>query len=477
MLPHNNLRDQEAYLKRKFSEYHAFFHKHRRFPKFYPIASIAAWIIHLLMLIVCMANAYALTGWKAFEGLLKIPVIREIPSVFPFYSLNFWTFALCSVLTVYVLPSLMRTGLIFFVFNCVSKHPAPVPPMKDSMLNAYKELWSMAAYTPSWELNSVHLYVEVGIAIILGISVSWGAAILLGLNAAGTALIWYFLASSSFCYGKTHSEFREFEKDMQYYLEGKKRHEEQEKRERLREAEEEKRRKQLEIEAAERKRQWEAEGAERKRQQELKEQRAREAEVEFTLLEDPDSDEAKVRQLADLGSESACLHYGRKLYYQYVTEALTSSEKTKLAEDIISYVGVSADTGNVEGKFLLLGMRAMRGSSYRGGWKGMLKEARKIKASGKLPEQYRDTLDTIISGAIDMVDKCEAEERKRAAEERKRATEEARAPVIKRRYCRHYAAGKCTYYSSSYLTNCNYPNDPGQCPTALMEKLLMYEFE
>ncbi len=71
---------------------------------------------------------------------------------------------------------------------------------------------------------------------------------------------------------------------------------------------------------------------------------------------------------------------------------------------------------------------------------------------------------------IDMVDKCEAEDRNRAKET-------ARDPVIKRCYCRHYAAGKCTYYSSSYLTNCNYPNDPGQCPAALMNKLLVYEFE
>ncbi len=137
------------------------------------------------------------------------------------------------------------------------------------------------------------------------------------------------------------------------------------------------------------------------------EQRAIAAECEFTMLEDPASDESTVQRLADVGSPSACLYIGRKLHEEYFNEQLTKKEKEALAASAISYLKTSADTGNIEGRFLLLFMRTATESHSAKEWLEYLQEARIIKSAGELSEVNQQKLYNLIDSMITVIDKLQ----------------------------------------------------------------------
>ncbi len=214
--------------------------------------------------------------------------------------------------------------------------------------------------------------------------------------------------------------------------------------------------------------------AERIRQEEEKrkeQERLRivsEAEAEFQALENPEDNEKLVKKLANKESPSACLYLGRKLYQKFTTQRLTKSEKERLAAECEEYLVIATNAGNIEAEFLLLDIATETESNSYETWVAYLKEARTIKASGKLPEHYHDTMDGLIDTLIEVVDRME--------EKRADAIRETnRKPVIKREYCRFMVAGQCGH--GGYISPCRYINNPGNCSIALNEKGLAFEFE
>ncbi len=106
---------------------------------------------------------------------------------------------------------------------------------------------------------------------------------------------------------------------------------------------------------------------------------------------------------------------------------------------------------------MLLAIRSTTETNKLDTWLKYLKEARKIKESGKLPEMYHDSLDKLINSLIEVVDRTEQK------------------PGIIKESCRFMVAGQCSY--GGYMSTCHYVNNPGSCSTALNNNGYAVEIE
>ncbi len=359
----------------KLREYSAYFYKYSQFPKAVVKATSIASLIHIFMLIICLANTYALTGWNMLENLSKIPVIRKIPAIFPFYSSSIWSFLLCSILTIYVLPGILHKQLVSGTYNRITPIFDPAPEISDDYMAVYESI--KKTYSCEGAGCGI-LCMEILLPIVLGIFVEFVAVVIFAVLGCITTFLWFAISEGNIGaspYGKTYEELKKLEPELKKYIADCKKE------------------------------------AELKQQQQVEEEKKQElarqahaAESQYLTIENPEDQEDIVRQLADLGSASACLHYGRKLNFRYFSEALTQREKEELAKTVKTYLKISADSGNIEGQFLLLNLRAMTEAHACSGWEEILQQARDIKASGKLPEHYNDAIDALITTTIEQID-------------------------------------------------------------------------
>ncbi len=136
-----------------------------------------------------------------------------------------------------------------------------------------------------------------------------------------------------------------------------------------------------------------------------KKQRRDNAEAEFLkLMEQGNEDYDTIKNLANDKSPSACLYIGRAMYQEWLTEPLTINEKEDLANKIEDYLKIPAKENNTEAKFLLLSIDVSMNGHNIDDWERLLKEARAIKRSGSLPENFMPACDILIKSIVDVID-------------------------------------------------------------------------
>ncbi len=461
----------EQTILEKLKEYNVLRAKHRKLVRTRDKAILLSNIVHALMLIVFAVNACLIIRYELIEGLLFIPVLKDVPALFPKFTATVKDFAIYGAVCVWGIP-LLVAAIVCIAGKLI---PAKVTPLDESksLEKQAEKMQSELKYNKYYFYKGHILVFYLVVSILLGIGASYGlileakqANALTGEFVAGMSV---GFIGSSLCFLACNGVLCGVFRLLQFFFTV----ENNKWWKKYRAAGEDCEKLYLSLVADREKKEKEKiaakKAAHEKAEAERKKAEAKKAEKEFADLEGPDSNEAAVKKLADLGSASASLHYGKKLYTRCVTEALTKAEKAELIKKTTPYLKTSAETGNIEGEFLLLSLPIVGGTATLPTYQYALKRAREIKASGKLPENYSGAMESLIDGCIKAVDLYEAAQKAADAEAK-------RAPVIKRRYCRWYAGGKCLH-SNTYVTNCRYPNNPGQCATALVDKGLMYEFE
>lgn len=155
---------------------------------------------------------------------------------------------------------------------------------------------------------------------------------------------------------------------------------------------------------------------EKKRQQALEEKNRKRQEgnalYSRAIAVDPVNEEL-IEKAAELGSPEACIRVAQASILDYDSTLLTKAEKENRIRKAIKYLKEVKDC-NTEAEYLLLATRTMVESHDADTWETMLKDARRIKASGELSDMYNSTVDTLIAnivGAIDRVRGLEAEQK------------------------------------------------------------------
>lgn len=153
---------------------------------------------------------------------------------------------------------------------------------------------------------------------------------------------------------------------------------------------------------------------EKKRQQALEEKNRRRQEgnalYSRAIAVDPVNEEL-IEKAAELESPEACIRVAQASISDFDSALLTQAEKENRIRKAIKYLKEVKDC-NTEAEYLLLVTRTMVESHDADTWKTMLKDARRIKASGELSDMYNSTVDTLIAnivGAIDRARGLEAE--------------------------------------------------------------------
>ncbi len=454
----------------QLNNYHTIFERNRIFCAYKEAAIKASLYAHFVMVVLFFSFTPMVVD-ELYYGFRHLPLFKDLLSIFSPVTSTMGGLIFMGVLFMYAFPLLLGTAILV-LGNHVEADVQPLNE-KESPLDIAKKLNRSIEH--NYECQGYWFYWKVGIVIIdialtvfstVGVCIAnppveqvtymgiggyiWACIIGTPIFLAPIALIFRVIQSPLFStssekwkvFRKAHNDCLELEKALVAEAEAK------EKMRLKKEAEQERKKAEEEVE--------------RVRQGKLR--IASEAEAQFQTLKNLENNKKLVEALADKGSPSACLYFGRILYQKFITEALTKSEKEKLAAQCKSYFKVSADTGNMEAKYLLLAIRTTTESNKLEAWLQYLNEAREIKKSGKLPEMYHDSLDGLINSLIEVVDRTE-----------KMRKDAKREPVIKRKYCRFLVAGQCSH--GGYMSSCRYINNPGSCSTALMEKGYAVEFE
>lgn len=147
--------------------------------------------------------------------------------------------------------------------------------------------------------------------------------------------------------------------------------------------------------------------------------------------------EELIEKAANMGSPDACLHHGKKLVQKWSTEHLTKAEKTDLIKLAAAFLATSAPH-STEAEFLWIFARTQYESNSKEKWASMLQCVRKIKASGKLPEEYAETCELLLEALVEVID----------------ATPETPAPKNN-----SSNSGNISYFSGSYAPTSSAPLD------------------
>lgn len=222
----------------------------------------------------------------------------------------------------------------------------------------------------------------------------------------------------------------------------------------------------LEKEEKARKAEEEKKRKEEERLAEEKRNKERGAELYAQATAGDEVDEDLLQQAADLGDPQACMIIGKRLMQDGASDLYTDAEQQSLMRQAAGYFKNTQDTP--QGMLYWLRCRVRYEKNTKTEWQSMLRQLRNVKETGELSEEDVELCDTAIRALVQTVDKMVEQ-----------APPKPKEPKLKRKYCRFCGNGSiCTYYSTgSYISLCKYPNNPGDCAAALMEKGLAFEFE
>ncbi len=177
-------------------------------------------------------------------------------------------------------------------------------------------------------------------------------------------------------------------------------------------------------------------------------------------------DEDLLQEAADLGDPQACMIIGKRLMQDGSSDLYTDAEQKSLMRRAAVHFEHTQDTP--QGMLYWIRCRVRYEKNTKEEWKSMLSQLRSVKTTGDLSEDDLELCDATIRALVQTVDKIVEQ-----------APPKPKEPKLKRKYCRFCGNGSiCTYYSTgSYISLCKYPNNPGDCAAALMEKGLAFEFE
>ncbi len=192
---------------------------------------------------------------------------------------------------------------------------------------------------------------------------------------------------------------------------------------------------------------------------------------EEAIASDPVNEEL-MKQAAKLGSVSACYYLGKNLLSDWLSDMYTAEEKEQIAEDAAKYFDVARQMAalakldiKTECEFLWLFSRLQYERNTKTAWKQMLQDFRSIQKSGKLSEEYTDTLNSAIKTVINTIDTLDKQENS----QQPAPTDEH----TKTLHCKFRNGAICTKNSNSVMIyHCNYVNNPASCITARDEKAL-----
>lgn len=213
-----------------------------------------------------------------------------------------------------------------------------------------------------------------------------------------------------------------------------------------------------------------------RRDKEKREKMAQAAELYAQAMAEETPDEKLIYKAADMGDPDACLYVGKQLVTDWSSGMYTSKEKNGIIKRAARYLENA--TGNLEGEFLWLFSRVNHETNGAKEWGKILNRLRSIHKSGELPEQYMEVCETTIQTLVDTVDTlAEREEEQRREQEQQRREQQWRESRRKCR-CKFAAGAMCTYYStSSYVSKCDYLNNPGSCAAALNNRGLEFYYD
>lgn len=171
------------------------------------------------------------------------------------------------------------------------------------------------------------------------------------------------------------------------------------------------------------------------------------------MATDP-ADDTLMEKAAELGHKIACLYIGKKLVTEATSGQFTQDEREKIMEEAAEYLEVAKDD-NLEAKYLWLSARVMYESHTEDDWLDILEQARDIKKSGKLPDCYQESINTLITSLVETVDGLRAKPKYNPQ------------PKEQKWYCEFNNAGICTRESSAaFVAHCNFQSSPYLCQTA-----------
>lgn len=226
--------------------------------------------------------------------------------------------------------------------------------------------------------------------------------------------------------------------------------------------------KQEEIEK-ERQEQERKQREEEKRLAEKKKRREKGAELYAQATAGDVLDETLLEQAAQLGDPQASMIIGKRLLEKGLSDMYTEREKKGFMRQAAGYfTNSSGPEGTPEGTLLMLCCQVQYEKNDKAGWESILNQLRYLREHETFSEDNQILCDASIRALVSTIDDMV-----------KNAPKPPREPQLKRKYCRYYGNGAiCTYYSTgSYMGLCKYPNNPGQCAAALMEKAIVYEYE
>ena len=184
-------------------------------------------------------------------------------------------------------------------------------------------------------------------------------------------------------------------------------------------------------------------------------------------------DDNLLKEAAKLGDISACYYLGKNLLSDWLSDMYTAEEKEEIAEDAAKYFDVARQMAalanldiKTECEFLWMFSRLQYERNTKTNWKQMLQDFRSIQKSGKLSEEYSDTLNSAIKTVINTIDTLDRQENSQ--------TTPTYEPT-KTLHCKFRNGAICTKDSgSTMIYHCNYVDCPAACPTARSNNGLEY---
>ena len=116
--------------------------------------------------------------------------------------------------------------------------------------------------------------------------------------------------------------------------------------------------------------------------------------------------------------------------------------------------------------FLWLYSRLQYESNNKENWKLMLNDFRSIQKSGKLPEEYTETLEVAIKTVVNVIDELTSQPKPQPT---------YNPEPEKKFYCKFRNGAICTKETNSVMIyHCNYVDNPTACYTARQNKAIEY---
>ncbi len=290
--------------------------------------------IHIIMLIPFAINSVSVNlSSGLLIGLPYIPIIKDIPTIFPLYCANVKYFIICSIISLYIFPLLIAV-IIIIIGNIVKPKIIPLDETKSLIKLAddlkadfgdarfhYKGYWfigdlivsfviisfsSTAAIInklPVFDSNEIYMYIfHYAVCLIISFIISLLITSVFRLLQIPIALHitkkWkLFRQVKNDCETLVNTLLSDIRKENEAKLSAKK------------------------------------SKADKKNQERLK-QLAINAEIKFKKLKSPKENIKEVEALANNGSPSACDYLGKVLYFDYLNKPHTKKEKVLLISKI-----------------------------------------------------------------------------------------------------------------------------------------------